>query len=560
MPATPATHSRRRQQTYRWWLIPRADRFPKRRSHWLPLALTVVLATGLVTVGLWASPWLFARLTCRSGPLPTSSVWSQDGECVGLSDGPYAFGLSAFDPVFQTIARQNKQAGLNPCATGAAPVTVGVLVTSTSLAAGGRASHELEGFATGQANANKVGCVRPVQLRIAQIGRTEQAAGDVARLVADSPNVVAVVGMGPSDARVVGAVQLLASRHIPMVADIITAEGFDQNGSSDDHPDFSRCADHSAYDSGIGQGFFYRVAYRNATQDRQLYQYLLQAAQHRANTISSAAAPTMPADFIITPTTVTDPFTCTALPLLHRQFGENIHEVRFDPNDPTTVNLAVQQLCGREQDVTAVYAARAQDLSRFLASIDQQYQNGDCKFRSITVASISDASRIRAPEPDANLESLRIQALTSKTFTDSTVRLVYTPLANPEVLAKKKLSSFTNLQQQFTNLGFNPTDLDDGWAINAYDALTTATAAVNTVPLDSDSTNRTITPSQVNTAIGFFSPSGHPVPSAAQGPLIFDNNGNRSDSDPVVVQVCPATGQPPRSATVEVYPSQGSCP
>lgn len=560
MPTTPAPRSSRRQQTYRWWLIPRPDRFPRRWSHWLSLTLTVVLAAGATSVGLWAGPWLFARINCRSELLPTSSVWSQDGECVGLSDGPYAFGLSAFDPVFQKIASQNKQAGQNPCATGAAPVTVGVLVTSSSLAAGGRASHELEGFAAGQANANKLPCVRPVQLRIAQIGRTEQAAGDVAQLVADSPNVVAVIGMGPSNPRVVEAVQLLANRHIPMVADIITAEGFDQNGSSDDHPDFSRCADHSSYDSGIGQGFFYRVAYRNVTQDRQLYQYLIQAAQHRANTDSGAATPTMPADFIITPTTVTDPFTCTALPLLHRQFGESVHEVRFDPDDPTTVNLAVQQLCDKQQDVTAVYAARAQDLSRFLTSLDQQYQNGLCKSRSITVASISDASRIRAPEPEANLESLRVQALTSKTFTDSTVRLVYTPLANPEVLAKKKLSGYANLQQQFTNLGFNPTDLDDGWAINAYDALTTITAAVNTVPLNSNGNYRTITPSQVNTAIGFFSPSGHPVPSAAQGPLTFDNNGNRSDSDPVVVQVCPATGQPPHSATVEVYPSQNNCP
>lgn len=550
---------RRRQQTCRWWLVPRADRFPRRWSHWLPLALTVVLAAGAATGGVSAGPWLFARISCRSGLLPASGVWSQDGECVGLSDAPYAFGLSAFDPVFQKIAGQNEDAAKNPCATGAAAVTVGVLVTLTSSAAGGRARHELEGFAVGQANANKPPCVRPIQLRVAQIGRTEQAAGNAAQLVADSPNVVAVVGMGLSDRRAVDAVQSLTNRHIPMVADLITAEGFDQNGSSDDHPDFSRCADHSAYDSGIGEGFFYRVAYRNATQDRQLHQYLKQAAQDRASTDSGAASPTMPANFIITPTTVTDPFTCTALPLLHRQFGESVHEVRFDPDDPTTVNLSVQQLCDKDQDVTAVYAARAQDLSRFLTDLDQQYQNGLCKPTSITVASISDASRIRAPEPEVNLESLRIRALTSKTFTDGTVRLVYTPLANPEVLTKRKLSGFVNLQEQFTHIGFNPTDLDDGWAINAYDALTTVTAAVNTVPLDPDGTSRAITPSQVNTAIGFFSPSGHPVPSAAQGPLTFDNNGNRSDSDPVVVRVCPATGQPPLSSTVEVYPSQSSC-
>jgi hypothetical protein len=261
----------------------------------------------------------------------------------------------------------------------------------------------------------------------------------------------------------------------------------------------------------------------------------MDTAQGRAGSNSAAATPIMPADFIITPTTVTDPFTCTALPLLHREFGENVHEVRFDPADPTTVNLSVQQLCNKEQEVTAVYAARAQDLSRFLANIDEQYQNGLCKPRSITVASISDASRVRAPEPEANLEFLRLQALTSKAFMQGTVRLFYTPIANPEVLAKNKIPGFANLQERFTHIGFDKTDLDDGWAINAYDALTTVTAAVNTVPFGPDGNGRVITPSQVNTAIGSFSSVDHPVPSAAQGPLIFDNNGNRSDSDPVVV-------------------------
>jgi hypothetical protein len=498
------------------------------------------LVAGFATGGVSAGPWLFTRISCRSALLPTSGVWSQDGECVGISDGPYAFKLSAFDPIFEKIARQNGEAGKNPCGAGAAPVTVGVLVTLTSLAAGGRAPHELEGFAAGQANANRPPCVRPIRLRVGQIGETEQAAAAVAQLLADSPDVVAVVGIGPSDRRVVDAVQSLAKQHIPMVADIITAEGFDQNGSANDRPDFSRCADHGAYESGIGQGFFYRVAYRNAIQDQQLGQYLNHAA-----------------DFIITPTTVTDPFTCTALPLLHRQFGDNVHEVRFDPADPTTVNLSVQQLCVKQKDVTAVYAARAGDLSRFLTDLDQQYQNGLCNPRSVTVASISDASRVRAPEPEANLEFLRTQALKSKTLADGTVRLVYTPLANPEVLAKNKVSGFANLQERFNSIGFDPTDLDDGWAINAYDALTTVSAAVNTVP---HGNGRAITPSQVNTAIGFFSPSGGPVPSAAQRPLTFDNNGNRSDSDPVVVRVCPATGQPPHSTTVEVYPSQGRCP
>lgn len=539
MRPTSVTRWSRRKQTYRWWLIPRADRFPRRWSHWLPLPLTVVVLVGFVTAGAWAGPWLFTRISCRAGLLPTRSVWSQDGECVGMSDGSYAFGLSDFDPIFQKIASQNEAVEKNnPCGT-AAPVTVGVLVTLTSPNNGGRARHELEGFAAGQASANMPGCIHPVRLRVAQIGKTEQAAGPDAQLLADNPDVIAVVGMGQSDQRSAQAVQVLAMHHIPMVDDIIAAEGFDQDGSRGDNPDFRRCADADIFDKGIGQGFFYRVAYRVAIQARQLGQYLKHA------------------DFIITPTTATDPFTCTALPLLHREFGDTVHEVRFDPTDPTTVNLAVQQLCGTKQDVAAVYAARAGDLSRFLTELDGQYQNGTCQAKSITVASISDASRIRAPEPEPDLESLRTQAL--MTLGDPRIRLFYTGLANPEVLAKEESPSFVNLKKRFTGIGFDQTDLDDGWAINAYDALSTVTAAVNVVP-----TNHAITPSDVNTAIGFFSSADHPVPTAAQGPLTFDNNGNRTDTgrDPAVVQVCPPSSnlQPSHSPTVEVYPSPGSCP
>lgn len=542
MRPTPATRRSRRKQTYRLWLVPRVDRFPRRWSHWLPLTLTVVVLAGFATTGTLAGHWLFTRISCRPGLLPAPNVWSQDDECVGVSDGPYAFGLSAFDSIFQKIAKQNEEAGNNPCGTGAVPATVGVLVSLTALTNGGRARHELEGFAAGQVNANTPGpgCIRPVRLRVAQIGKTEQAAERVAQLLADSPDVIAAVGMGKSDQRSADAVRSLAMQHIPIVADLITAEGFDQNGSSSDHPDFSRCADHDSFDRGIGQGFFYRVAYRIAIQARQLGQYLKQKA-----------------DFIITPTTVTDPLSCTALPLLHKEFGENVHEVRFDPTDPTTVKLSVQQLCDKEHDVTAIYAARAGDLSRFLTELNGQYQNGVCNPRSIIVVSISDASRVRAPEPQVKLESLRTQALTSKTFKDGTVRLVYSGIANPEALAKKKIPGFAKLQERFTSMGFDQTHLDDGWAINAYDALTTVTAAVNTVPTPTD---QAITPSEVNTAIGSFSSGDHPVPAAAGGPLTFDNNGNRSDGEPVVVRVCPSAGQPPHSATVEVYPSQGSCP
>ncbi|MBV9314391.1 MAG: ABC transporter substrate-binding protein [Pseudonocardia sp.] len=460
-----------------------------------------------------------------------------------MSDGNYDFGLSAFDQVFQTVASQNEQAQGKPCRAGAAPVTVGVLVTLSSPNNGGRGLHELEGFAASQAEANNSSdCVHPIQLLVGQMGATEQAAEQVAQLLANTPGIVAVVGLGQSNQRSAEAVQTLAMGHIPMVSDLITAEGFDQNGSRDDNPDFTACTDDDIFDKGIGKGFYYRVAYRIATQVQRLSEYLKKA------------------DLIITPTTATDPFTCTALPLIHRKFGSTVHEVRFDPTDPSTVNVAVQQLCDSEQDVTAIYAARAGDLSSFLNAIDRRYQDQACKARSIAVASISDASRIRAPEPDSQLENLRAKALAS--LRNGKVRLFYTGLANPDVLKKKNsgIAGFANLWNQFANLQFSQTDLDDGWAINAYDSLTTVTDTLKYLPAKSR-----ITPGAINSSIGSFS-RGHPVPFAAQGSLTFDNNGNRDDSDPdshpLVSQVCPppANGQPPHSTSVEVYPTEERCP
>jgi ABC-type branched-subunit amino acid transport system substrate-binding protein len=494
--------------------------------------LTVVVVAGVASTETLAPQWWrLARVSCWASWYPTPSVWSSAGECVGVSDGSYRFGLSSsFDEVFKKIAGQNNAVKNNPCGKGAEPVTVGVFVTLTSPTVGGRAQHELDGFAAAQANANSLAsnprCAHPIQLRIAQIDENEKAAVDVAQLLADSPDIVAVVGMGPSTTQAALAVQTLANWGVPVVADRITAEGFDQNGSKDDNPDFSNCNkdDRNVYDSGIGRGFF-RVTYRVATQAGALSKYL------NKNT-----------DFIITPNSSDDPFTCTTLPLLRKEFGLRVPVPHFDPKDTTTVQPAVQQLCRAEHDVTAIYAARAQDLSRFLTQLDDQYQHGVCTPTSITVASVDDASRILVPEPDAALEALRMRALAAlgpKIDNTTKLKLVYTGIA-PEIFDNKLLQNGPK---------FKHIDPDDDWAINAYNALTTVEYAVN---------GGNVTRGAISTAIGSFS-DDHPVLSAAQEHLTFDNNGNRK-GDPAVVRICPATGQSPHPATVEVYPTPTPTP
>src|SRR5262249_42201682 len=246
----------------------------------------------------------------------------------------------------------------------------------------------------------------------------------------------------------------------------------------------------------------------------------------------------------------------------HRLFGEAVPDVTFDTSDPTTIQPAVRQLCTMRGDSTVIYAARARDLARFVVEIDRQKSNNVCTPRVITIAGGSDGSRIRAVDPDPIREQIRQKALNPNSFKDGYLRLVNPPLANPEALAAHLGTGFTTFKNQFTgdqrDRRFDETDLDDGWAINAHDALTAVAEAINTLPIQEDGAPQNFTATQVNTAIGAFTVGTAPVPNAAQSPLRFDNSGNRL-GEPFVVQLCPNPGDPTRTRTVELFPDQGGC-
>jgi hypothetical protein len=177
--------------------------------------------------------------------------------------------------------------------------------------------HEIEGIAAAQAQANAPGCVHPVLVEIANTGSNEQAATDVALQLKNNPDVVAVVGMGLSLQRSADAADLLGKQPdaMPMIADVITAEGFDATGSRGKEDDFTNCA--ASYPNGVGGGYFYRVAYDNSAQINGLAKYL---------------GGTQP-DFVLTPTDLSDPYTCTALALVEKHFNNQVTQVKFDPSE-----------------------------------------------------------------------------------------------------------------------------------------------------------------------------------------------------------------------------------
>ncbi|MET7999608.1 ABC transporter substrate-binding protein [Nonomuraea glycinis] len=520
--------------TYLWQIFPNPRRFPKTFVPWWRLAVALTLVPGVVIL----TPALAKRLSCRPG-LPVTEVWEQAGECVGLSDGPYAFGRPELADVMTKIAQQNEAAREGSCAPGTEPVTVGVLLTLTSVGAGGRALDQLEGITAAQAsaNANKAECVYPIRLRVAQMGATEQAATETAGLLAG--DVVAVVGMGLSLQESADAAEVLAGKRIPMVSDVITAEGFDANGSRQDNPDYRRCDPAHTYKNGVGRGYFHRVSYRNAVQIEQLAKYLEPARR----TLK----------FVVTPITMDDPYTCTALPLVHARFDTRsrpVQEVKFDPADVTTVKQSAQRICASAGEVSVFYGARASHLPQFLQRLAEQSERGQCLFTGITVVSTSDAARLRGKEVDPHLEGQRLAILRTPTFTSGTVKLVYTPLADPDVLPDR--GGMATLRQSFATLRFDPAHLNSGWAIAGFDAMTTVAGAINTLP-----ERQSVTSSQINAAIGGFVQGGATV-GGASGNITFDNFGNRDDSVPAVVRLCPAQGGgEPR--TVPVLPVETPC-
>ncbi|WP_157121362.1 ABC transporter substrate-binding protein [Nocardia miyunensis] len=506
-------------RNHRWrqrlkdWFMPWTVGPPRLFRVWRPL-LGMLTAAAVVATAIVYIPDIRQVFTCGHGWETSTPTWHAEHQCVGLSAGPYDFGIHEFAHVMQVIQKQNDAAAVN-CPDGT-PVTIGVLLSLTDPSVGGRALDELEGMAAAQYNADDLNCLHPVKLLVGQLGDDQHGSGprEVAQAMAVRGDVVAVAGVGLSYQTTTEVIETLAAAQIPMIGDVVTAEGFDRDGSRTDNPIYDGCAARETYQRGVAQDYFYRVAFRVGAQIDAL------AAIH----------PPTP-DFVMVPTGTTDPYTCTALPLLDRAFHTQVPSVKFDTDEPSTVVQTAERVCAATADVTVAYLARGRDLSRFLTSVDQEIGNGQCTPHSITVIATSDAVRLTTPESDPVLEDLRGNALSSASFTDGRVRLLSSMIADTHRPSDD--NAFLDYKKAFTAARLDRERLDQGWAVNGYDAVTTIATAVHTLHQHDP-----VTRGNVNVAISGYNTATHSIPGAG-GNIYFDNAGNRVGAAPAVVQVCP---------------------
>ncbi|NBE50465.1 ABC transporter substrate-binding protein [Streptomyces boluensis] len=188
---------------------------PKRRGlRAAVVALVLVLVAGYVAYELLTPP------ECAEGIAETD-----DGQCVGLSDGSHAFpGLAG---ISEKIHRENQRVADEK------PVTV-VHMESMSGGSGDRGKEATLEAVTGaylaQRTVNQERGTRPrIRLLLANTGNGDAYADDVADAVLErrkTERLAAVVGVGQSNSRTLAAVRRLRDAGVPTVGATVAADKF----------------------------------------------------------------------------------------------------------------------------------------------------------------------------------------------------------------------------------------------------------------------------------------------------------------------------------------------
>ena len=208
---------------------------PPRR--WLRLLLPLT-CTAVLAAGVFLALWLPDRLDCGGFG---SDLERRGGECVGVTDGSYAFlprgGDGRLDEEFRTVQRLIKEENTRVAAEESNHVSIGLLApltpSDTGPQAPERALRALEGAYTAQMRADHTQQLgdRAVQIRLylANVGarhdQWQPAAEQLAAMTGGRAPLVAVVGLAVSTEDSRAAASWLSDRDIPQVAASARADG-----------------------------------------------------------------------------------------------------------------------------------------------------------------------------------------------------------------------------------------------------------------------------------------------------------------------------------------------
>ncbi|MFJ3899650.1 hypothetical protein [Streptomyces sp. NPDC090083] len=393
-------------------------------------------------------------------------VTGSDGECTGVTDGSDGSGVfgRALAPVLTAIGAENSdvtRSGNYVTVAFLAPMTA--KDASKDLAIGQYVS-EIEGAYTAVEQQNRQNSFPKIRLVLANMGSGEtQWKDSVDRLKAakHASRLVAVAGMGLSRQESVDAARSLSAADIPMVADLITADGFDTTGTVDG--------------KGPIDGLV-RITLTNAVQLTALGKQL-QGTGHSAALVRTSVTPDGTTDYH-TDSLYHDFQTVDGL----RQHLDPGADFTFDPRSGPAAILPTigQNICSTGTSIDTVYfAAREKYLPDFLTALSQR----SCHRQHITVVAGSDTAAL-----DPKMEALQTK--------DAPVTVLYATFPSPAQLSSTSNpdhSLYTAYTQAFTathhGRQFPPADATHGyWAVLAYDAITTTATAIHKAATTADPT------------------------------------------------------------------------
>jgi hypothetical protein len=413
----------------------------RRRLWWIAggVALLLLVAGGAYL--LTRSP------SCASGGV------REGGECIGVTDGSYDF-----DPkmrtVDQAILRENRRILKDKNAYVTVAFLGALSVTKEHNLTGGRVPREVEGAYIGQMRVNNGsggGDNPKIRLVLANEGSDQSHWPSVVHQLekmVTKDHLVAVVGLGLSNAQTVRAARDLSSKGIAMVGDVITGDGIDSTGQA-----ITAIGDGGA----TGITGLTRVAPSVQQEVSALAKYLKGRMKTAAMVVDQNA---------------TDLYSRSLATDFRRTFAKAISSgARFE--EPFTVDSPDQpginnryaavatnlNLCGGDPPDVVLYAGRTVFLPGLLRYLEH------CRKTPIRVVTGSDAAGVSGFAGDAP------------------ATVLYTALADPDQLnnaANKAQEVFRAFLADCSKYypGFKPADLRDGWAIMAHDSVLTAAQAI----------------------------------------------------------------------------------
>lgn len=429
------------------------DQLPRSlRQRWLVALTAAAVVAPAVGGGLW---WYGAHCGTTNPALRTVL----GGECSGITDGSDGHdvlgkenepGVAAIDAENQAVVKAGSYVTV---------ALMGPLTKGDKSLTGDRAVHQVEGAFIAQHEANKKNAYPRIRLVLANMGSDESnwpaVVDQLKKMTGGRDRLVAVTGMGLSQKESIDAARSLSEAHIPMVGDLITADGFDKSG---------------AIDGGKEINGLVRVAPNISTQFKALAQELRKHPEMKAAALVSAPnTPNGTTDFYTRSqeAAIRNPDT-GLLPYLEAgglSFNFTVQQGAEDSSLDTIAN----NLCVTTPRPDLVfYAGRATYLQTFI----EKLRNRGCRTTPITVVTGSDAATLN---PD-------IEGLSDP---GAPISVLYVPLADPVQLAdgaNPDQMLYQEFATEFTQIHygqeFDKSHLASGWAVMAHDAVLTARLAI----------------------------------------------------------------------------------